>query len=184
MDLYKILDVLKTIEENNQFAGQAHGQQAGDQWKGTDAGTPGTKLVGECDAPMTLTDKLRARWEETKKQKGLQEYGAIGATGAVGAGGPANATTNVNDPAAQAKQVAKTQQAMNKLKSAGVNIPNVNQAVKSTLKDPTQEPVTAQDKQVAAGLGQEIEQLVSTGDASAINQLSSLIQKSKQQGGA
>ena len=178
-----ILGIFKKLNEGNEFAGQAVGQKPGEQWRGTDAGTPGTKLVGasesveqECEEPMSLADKLRARWEETKREKGLQEYGMT--TG--GTAGAAGATTTTPDPKEQAKEIAQTQQAVNKLKSAGVNIPNVQQAVKSTLKDPTTEPVSAQDKQVAAGLGQELEQVISKGDPSAINQLASLIQKVKQ----
>jgi hypothetical protein len=181
-----ILNIFKTLNEGNEFAGQAVGQKPGDQWRGTDVGTPGNKLVGasesveECGEQMTLADKLRARWEETKREKGLQEYGMTtgGTTMAGGNAGTNNPTAN---PAAQAKDIAQTQQKVNTLKSAGVNIPNVGQAVKSALKDPS-EPATTQDRQVAGGLGQEVEQLLAKGDPGTVNQLAALIRKNKQAG--
>ena len=175
MDIYQILEAMK-------FAGEPE-QKSGNQWKGTDAGTPGTKLVGECDAPMTLTDKLRARWEQTKQEKGLTEYGmTTGGTAMQGGTTPGNTQQAEPDPADVAKQTALAQQNISKLKSAGANIPSVGQAVKSSLKDPATEPVSPQDKQVAAGLGQEIEQLVTKGDPSSVNQLAAMMKKVKQGG--
>lgn len=156
------------------FAGEPE-QKPGEQWQGRDAGTPGTKLVGECDQPVTLADKLRARWEETKAQKGLQEYGMT--TGGTAMGG--GTATSTVDTAQQAKQTAQVQQNVNKLKSAGANIPNVGQAVQSVMKEPT-DPATSQDKNVSAGLGQEIDQVLTKGNPSEVNQLASLIRKVKQ----
>lgn len=155
------------------FAGEPE-QKPGEQWQGSDAGTPGTKLVGECDQPVTLADKLRARWEETKAQKGLQEYGMTTGGTAMGGG-----TAPAVDTAQQAKQTAQVQQNVNKLKSAGVNIPNVGQAVQSVMKEPT-DPATSQDKNVSAGLGQEIDQVLTKGNPSEVNQLAALIRKVKQ----
>jgi hypothetical protein len=190
MNIYKILDALKAVEESADypFAGKAVGQKSGDQVRGTEKAKPTKtgahpfkgRLVGamesiaqECDTSMSpLEKKLRARWEETKA--GLQEYGMT--TGGTTMGG--GTTPTAPDPA----EVAKTQQSVNKLKSAGVNIPNVQQAVKSTLKDPTTEPATMQDKQVAGGLGQEVEQLVKKGDPGTVNQLAALIRRTKQGG--
>ena len=192
MDIYKILETMQ------KFAGEPD-QKSGDQVRGTEKATTKAsgehpfknRLVGgcaeaveqECNQPMTLADKLKARWEETKRQTGLQEYGMTTGGTATGASAPGAPATGQADPAAQAKQVAAVQQNVNKLKSAGANIPNVNQAVQSISKDPATSPVTAQDKQVAGGLGQEIEQLAK-GDPNTVNQLATLIQKSKQQGGA
>lgn len=50
-------------------------------WKGTDKRTPGKHMVGadegieqECDNNMSpLESKLRARWEQTKKEQGVEE---------------------------------------------------------------------------------------------------------------
>ena len=130
----------------------------------------------ECsNEPMTLADKLRARWEQTKQEKGLQEYGMTTGGTTMGGGDTKPETTN---PADKAKQVAQVQQNVNKLKSAGANIPNVNQAVQSVMKDPN-DPASQQDRNIAAGLGQEIDQVLTKGDPSTVNQLASLIKKVK-----
>jgi hypothetical protein len=153
-------------------------------WKGSDAGTPGKKMVGasesvetECDAPMSLTDKLKARWEQTKQEKGLQEYGMT-------TGGTQNpGAQDQTDPVAQAKQTAAVQQGVNKLKSAGVNIPSGSQAVQSLMKDPVKDPVSQLDKTVDAGLGQEVQNIVTKGQPNDVNQLAALIKKVNQQSG-
>jgi hypothetical protein len=150
-------------------------------WKGTDAGTPGKKMVGanegtetECGAPMTLADKLKARWEQTKQEKGLQEYGMT-------TGGTQNPTAQ--DPAALAKQTNNVQQGVNKLKNAGVNIPSGSQAVQSLMKDPVTDPVSQLDKTVDAGLGQEVQNIVTKGQPNDVNQLAALIKKVNQSSG-
>jgi len=191
MNIYKILEALKAVEEADYpFAGKAVGQKPGDQVRGKEAFKTGGKehpakgrLVGasesiemECDTQMTLADKLRARWEQTKQEKGLQEYGMTTGGTAMAGGTSSNTAT---DPAAQAREVAQTQQKVNTLKSAGVNIPNVGQAVQSVTKDPSA-PVTAQDKAVASGLGQEVEDLLAKGDPGTVNQLAAMIRKNKQ----
>jgi hypothetical protein len=127
----------------------------------------------ECDASSTMSPlekKLRDRWEATKK--GLAEYGMT-------TGGTATGDAGTATPADQAKQVAQVQQNVNKLKSAGANIPNVGQAVQSVMKDPT-DPASQLDKNISAGLGQEIDQLLTKGDPGTVNQLASLIRKVKQ----
>ena len=169
------------------FAGQSVGQKPGDQVRGKEAFKTGGKehpakgrLVGasesvemECgDSMSPLEKKLRARWEQTKK--GLAEYGMTTGGTATGDAGTAN-------PADQAKQTAQVQQNVNKLKSAGVNIPSTSQAVQSVMKDPGA-PASQQDKNVAAGLGQEIDQLITKGDSNTVNQLASMIRKVKQGG--
>jgi len=148
-------------------------------WKGTDAGTPGKKMVGanegtetECGTPMTLADKLKARWEQTKQEKGLQEYGMT-------TGGTQNPTAQ--DPAALAKQTNNVQQGVNKLKAAGVNIPSGSQAVQSLMKDPVKDPASQLDKTIDAGLGQEVQNIVTKGQPNDVNQLAALIKKVNQQ---
>ena len=151
-------------------------------WKGTDAGTPGKKMVGadesveqECDTPMSLEDRLRSRWEQTKREKGLQEYGMT-------TGGTQNPTAQTT-PADLAKQTNNVQQGVNKLKSAGVNIPSGSQAVQSLMKDPTKDPVSQLDKTVDAGLGQEVQNIVTKGQPNDVNQLAALIKKVNQSSG-
>lgn len=172
-------------EADYPFAGQARGQKPGDQVRGTEAFKTGGKehpakgrLVGasesvemECgDSMSPLEKKLRARWAQTKK--GLAEYGMT-------TGGTATGDASTANPADQAKQVAQVQQNVNKLKSAGANIPNVNQAVQSVMKDPA-DPASQQDKNISSGLGQEIDQVLTKGDPGTVNQLASLIRKVKQ----
>ena len=176
-------------EADYPFAGKAVGQKAGDQVRGTEKAKPTAagghpfkgRLVGamesiaqECDTSMSpLEKKLRARWEETKA--GLQEYGMT-------TGGTANPSADSTiDPAAQAQEKAQAQQKVNTLKSAGVPINSVNQAVNTITKDPS-EPTTPQDRQVAGGLGQEVEQLIAKGDPGTVNQLAAMIRKNKQGG--
>jgi hypothetical protein len=131
----------------------------------------------ECDAPMSLADRLRSQWEKTKREKGLQEYGmTTGGTQNPGAQDQA-------DPVAVAKQTAAVQQGVNKLKSAGVNIPSGSQAVQSLMKDPTTDPVSQLDKTVDAGLGQEVQNIVTKGQPNDVNQLAALIRKVNQSSG-
>ena len=165
------------------FAGQAVGQKPGEQWRGTDAGTPGKKLVGasesvemECEEPVSLADKLKARWEQTKREKGLAEAGANNPAQVGGATAPVTP-----DP----KELADTQQNLNKLKSAGVAIPNVAQAAKTVLKDPTNPstPMSAQDKQVNQNLGLAMKNLLDKGNPSQVGQLSNIIKQADAQGG-
>jgi hypothetical protein len=186
-------------------------------WKGTDAGTPGKKMVGADESieptkintdgswqqegpwvkstgkdprgqvthasdeaqrtTSSLEDRLRSQWEKTKREKGLQEYGmTTGGTQNPGAQDQA-------DPAAVAKQTAAVQQGVNKLKSAGVNIPSGSQAVQSLMKDPAKDPVSQLDKTVDAGLGQEVQDIITKGQPNDVNQLAALIKKVNQSSG-
>ena len=154
-------------------------------WKGTDSRTPGQHMVGgadesveECGKPVSLIDKLRARWAETKRETGLDEAGANNpaqATGSTGVTAPA-------DPAAQAKELAAAQQNINKLKSAGVPIPNVQAAAKTVLKDPTdpKTPVTPQDKLVKQNLGMAMANLLDKGNPSQVGQVAQAIKQAQQ----
>lgn len=179
MDIYKILEAIKGVEESaiseldETFTGY---------WKGTDAGTPGKKMVGadegvepDCDTTMSLEDRLRARWEKTKSEKGLQEYGMT-------TGGTQNPSAQAT-PADLAKQTTAVQQGVNKLKSAGVNIPSGSQAVQSLMKDPVKDPQSQLDKTIDAGLGQEVQNIVTKGQPNDVNQLAALIKKVNQQSG-
>jgi hypothetical protein len=198
MDIYKIIETLKGLEE----AGDPRQQAA----IAMDMKASGKKPAEEsakfsfANPKQKPGDQVRGKEVAKKKKSGAHPFAnrLVGAAESVEkefetfmndmvdetygmtTGGTANSTTTPAKPAPQ--DIAKTQQAVNKLKSAGVNIPNVQQAVKSTLKDPT-EPASMQDRQVAGGLGQEIEQLLAKGDPGSINQLAALIQKNKKQGG-
>lgn len=176
MDIYKILQTLSDLNEGNKFAGQAVGQKPGDQVRGTekavakksDAHPFKGRLVGASEG---VEKEIREGWEAY-----LAEFGATNTSAA----GTANATEK-DDPATQAAEIKNTQDALNKLKTAGVNIPSVSQAVKSMTKSPT-DPKNPADIKIATGMGQELEQLIDKGDPSTINTLTSLIRKTKQGG--
>jgi hypothetical protein len=178
----------------NQFHGVFEGtkfefanpkQKPGDQVRGTDVAKSNGKkhpfngrLVGEDSVPETLEDRLRARWEETKRAKGLQEYGMT-------TGGTANNSTapgiNQNDPKAAAEKLQQTTNSLNQLKSAGLNIPNMSQAVKSSLKaDDPKAQLNQQDKTVAGGLGATLEKIVTNAEPNDIGQLKNIIKKISQ----
>jgi hypothetical protein len=182
------------VAENSKFnfAGEKRGQKPGDQWRGTDAGTPGNKLVGaaesieqECDTnkPMSpIEAKLRAMWN--KHKQGLAELGANNpGQNNMGGGAPASGQATAVDQAQQAKDLQQTQQNLNKLKSAGVAIPtSISQASQTAIKatnTPTAIP-NQTDKKVSMGLGQEIEKLLTTGNQNQIGQVANVLKQVKQ----
>lgn len=172
-------------------------QKPGDQWRGTDAGTPGNKLVGASEADNNtpppyaeliqgtelqeedLEEQLRKAWEGYLAEFGAGNPGQA-PTGAGGTGSP-----NPIDQQKAAKELQQTQSNLNKLKSAGVNLPtSVGQASQAAVKasnNPTANP-TQTDKKVSMGLGQEIEKLLTTGDNSQIGQVANVLKQVKQQG--
>ena len=186
--LDRVLDHMKhdyQVKEGSMTSAEHHpsGAKFGGYWKGADQNPPrsgqGVGGMEECTEPMSLEDQLRARWAETKRAKGLDEAGANNpaqATGAVAGGTPA--TPGAVDP----KELANTQQNLNKLKSAGVPIPNVNQAAKSVMKDPNNPatPMSAQDKQVNQNLGLAMKNLLDKGNPSQVGQLSNIIKQAQQ----
>jgi hypothetical protein len=188
MDLYSIIDTLKNLEESTMASAENNstGPTFVGKMKGTDpASARYSKLVGECDKPMTLADKLRARWEETKAQKGLTEYGMT--TGGTMNPQQANtATANPVDAQKTAQQVNQAQQNLNKLKAAGVSLPtSIGQAAKSavtTADNPgaaTGQGMDSNAKKTAMGLGQEMEKLMTTGNQSQVQQVANAIKQAK-----
>lgn len=177
----KILDIFKSLEEGTEFAGQAVGQRPGDQWRGTDAGTPGTKLVGasesveECDSKMSpLEQKLRARWEATKE--GLAEYGMTtgGTTGATGPTDGANPQApQTLDPAA----AQKLKQGVQSLKSAGLDI-DPNKLDQALTKAGTGADISNQDEKAFAAMAPQIAGIASNPQLS--QQFKQLLDKNKQ----
>jgi len=184
-----ILGIFKRLNEGTMTSAEQHseGPKFTGYWKGTDASTPGNKMVGgceegveqECEEPASLEDRLRARWAKTKRETGLDEAGANNPAQATAGGAPA--VPGQIDPA----QLANTQQNVNKLKSAGVAIPNAQQAAKTVLKDPTNPatPSTSQDKQVDQNLGLAMSNLLAKGNPSQVSQMANVIKQANQQGG-
>jgi hypothetical protein len=178
----KILDIFKNLEEGNQFAGQDVGQKPGEQWRGTDAGTPGKKLVGasesikqECDSNMSpLEKKLRARWEATKE--GLAEYGMTtgGTTGAVS---PTDGS-NPQDPNALKKATADMQKNLQTLKSVVPDL-NVQKASQALSKADSDQSLTNQDQEAGMAMAPAIADIAK--NPQLAGQLKQLIQKGQQQ---
>jgi hypothetical protein len=64
------MDIKQLIEKMDQFAGQAVGQKPGNQWKGTDKGTPGKKLVGD----SILKDLSKGKKAKSREQELAEEW--------------------------------------------------------------------------------------------------------------
>jgi hypothetical protein len=189
-----ILGIFKRLDEGTMARAEQHskGPKFTGYWKGTDKATPGNHMVGasesveECGEPMSLEDRLRARWEETKRSKGLTEYGMTTGGTAVGGAGATNNPANPVDAQKMAKELNQTQQNLNKLKSVGVNLPTgVSQAAKSTVATAANPgAVTGQGmdqnaKKTTMGLGQEMEKLMATGNQSQVQQVANAIKQAK-----
>lgn len=186
-----ILGIFKKLNEGTMTSAEQHseGPKFTGYWKGTDSGTPGNKMVGasegveqECEEPLSLEDKLRARWAETKRSKGLDEAGANNPPQGTTAGG----TVNPVDAAKTAQELSNTQQNLNKLKSAGVSLPTgVSQAAKSAITTAANPGAVAGQgmdqtaKKTAMSLGQEMEKLMTTGNPSQVQQVANAIKQSK-----
>jgi hypothetical protein len=158
-------------------------------WKGTDPRTPGTHMVGgaaesveqECKEPMSLTDRLKARWAETKRAKGLDEGGA-----------PNNPTQATTDPI-KAKQLAQqTQQAgqaFQKLQNmAGIKVGvGASQAAKTAVantQNPNINPATGAGmdttgKKIVGALGKGIEDALVNANPTDQNKLIQDLQRMK-----
>ncbi len=209
MDLYSILQTLDNISEGSMKSAEQHktGPKFTSYWKGTDAGTPGEKMVGAMEdttgavlggiagaaitkSPAgasigaqigsgiedsldedTLDEELRAAWDEYLAEFGANNPGSTGTQ------------TGNQSQANTAKDLQTAQQNINKLKSAGVNLPTgVSQASQSTVKavnEPTAIP-SAQDRKLSQTLGSEFEQLLAKGKPSDVSQLANAIRQVKQ----
>ena len=69
------MDIKQLLEKIDQFAGQAVGQKPGEQWRGTDKGTPGKKLVGgDEQQESVLKDLSKGRTPKTREQELAEEW--------------------------------------------------------------------------------------------------------------
>lgn len=64
------MDIRQLIEKMEEFAGEKVGQKSGDQWRGTDKGTPGKKLVGD----SIIKDLSKGPTPKTKEQELAEEW--------------------------------------------------------------------------------------------------------------
>jgi len=67
------MDIKQLLEKIDQFAGEKVGQKPGDQWRGTDKGTPGKKLVGD----SILKDLSKGKKAKSKEQELSEEFQAF-----------------------------------------------------------------------------------------------------------
>jgi hypothetical protein len=157
-------------------------------WKGTDSRTPGQHMVGgadesveECGEPVSLIDKLRARWAETKRETGLDEAGAN------------NPAPGAQDPIQQKAMLQKTTQAgqtFQKLQNmAGIKTGvGASQAAKTAVantQNPNINPSTGAGmdqtgKKVIGALGKGIEDALVNANPADATKLIQNIQQIKQ----
>ncbi len=128
-------------------------------WKGKKIGNPKTKVKGGVRVNNCVP--VEEEWESF-----IEAFGADNP-------GQQNQT-----PQEKAKEIATTQQSLNKLKSAGANITNVQQAARTVLK-PEDKPLDPTDMKQLSGLGQDMKQMIDSDDPALVNQLSALLQKAK-----
>ena len=62
----------KLLEAVTKFSGEEEGQKSGDQWRGTDKGTPGKKLVGASES--MLKDLNKGPTPKTKEQELAEQW--------------------------------------------------------------------------------------------------------------
>jgi hypothetical protein len=66
------MDIKQLLEKMEEFAGEKVGQKPGEQWRGTDKGTPGKKLVGASES--VLKDLSKGPTAKTKEQELAEEW--------------------------------------------------------------------------------------------------------------
>jgi hypothetical protein len=103
----------------------------------------------ECDAPMSLTDRLRNQWEKTKREKGLVEVGmTTGGMSGMTTGGTQNpGAQDQADPVAVAKQKTDMQKSLQGIPGIDANkavtdltnpkdVSGINVAIANALSNP------------------------------------------------
>jgi hypothetical protein len=70
------MDIKQLLEKMDQFAGEKVGQKPGDQWRGTDKGIPGKKLVGGSNEQQesVLKDLSKGATPKTREQELAEEW--------------------------------------------------------------------------------------------------------------
>ena len=66
------MDIKQLLEKMEEFAGEKVGQKPGEQWRGTDKGTPGKKLVGASES--VLKDLSKGPTAKTREQELAEEW--------------------------------------------------------------------------------------------------------------
>jgi hypothetical protein len=178
-----ILDIFKRLDENSMASAEQHstGPKFTGYWKGTDSRTPGEHMVGgmeECNEPTSLEDRLRARWEKTKQEKGLTEYGmTTGGTAGMTSGG----TASTQDPQQQQQQntadLLQTTKALQSIKSKmpGMDVKKTSTAL---TKADGEEPLSQIDKNAGMSLAPALADVIK--NPQLAGQFKQLFDKSQQ----
>ena len=120
--------------------------------------------------------EIMAEWQNFITEYGMTTGGLTAPAGGTGQPKPGALTP---DPKAQAQQKTTIQNNLNKLKSAGINIPSQSTAaanIEKSQSNPTAQPSQSQ-KTTAQGFGDTIEKLVTTGTPTEVDQFKNIIQK-------
>jgi hypothetical protein len=201
LDLMTAAQRAGIVKEGSKFKFANPKQKPGDQVRGTEKAVSKKgqhpfkgRLVGAMEG-AEIADEARATktrldpkcWKGYKKQ-GTKVKGGVRVNNCVpmeeewetyinefGADNPGQQSQTPQD---QARELATTQQSLNKLKSAGANITNVQQAARTVLK-PQDKPMDPTDMKQLSGWGKDIEQMIDSDDPAIISQLASLMQKAK-----
>lgn len=197
MDLIKAAKISGLPVKESKFAFANPKQKPGDQVRGTERATKkksgahpfAGRLVGATEAKATKTRLDPKCWKgkkignpKTKVKGGVRVNNCVPVEeewetyiNEFGADNPGQQNQTAQD---QAKEIATTQQSLNKLKSAGANITNVQQAARTVLK-PQDKPMDPTDMKQLSGWGKDMEQMIDSDDPAIINQLAALMQKAK-----
>lgn len=165
------------FDEGTMAAAEKHksGSKFGGYWAGTDSGTPDAgEGVGGCAEAAesdSLESRLRARWEETKRAKGLQEYGMTTGGMSTGASTPSPSAGQTADP----QTALKIKTGMQSLKSKIPDL-DVNKSTAALTKADADVPLASVDQQaLTKSLAEPISDLVK--DPQLAGQLKQLIDK-------
>lgn len=167
------------LEEGSKFSFANPKQKPGDQVRGTERATKKKSGEHPFKGRLVGTAESLEREFESYLQDIINEYGmTTGGTSNTGTNQPGGADDQKQAPGNQ--EVATIQKSLNRLKGAGVPIKNINQATQSTAKDPTTDPMTTVDRDVAQGLGQAVQDIIDQGGP-AVDQLVGAVAKAKTQ---
>ena len=180
-----ILDIFKKLNEGTMSSAEQKPTGpsfAGGKWKGTDsADAAKNKYVGgceesveECGEPETLMDLLKARWEKTKQETGLQEYGMT--TGGTTMQGGTN-TDSPPSAGATPPDAANIQKNLQNLKSKVPDL-NVQKTAQAMTKSSAGTALTTQDNAATSSLTPAVTDLMK--DPQLAGQLKQLIDKGMQ----
>lgn len=165
------------------------------------AGGIAIKYQADEDSLQKVFKELQAaaRQAETSNKNNVQTEAATGGAAAMGTASQGAVGPNAQEEPAQddqggladvAGQIQNVKQNLNKLKTAGANIPNISQTAASVV-DTTNNPradaqqtgFDANAKKAVGSLGLEMEKLIGKGDPTQVGQITNAIQRLKQLSG-